>query len=265
MTASGTARIRGLLALSTLATAVTLALSLGFPAARAATSPGFDDQASLFNIFWDCSSGPCPQNGSVADVSSPSEDGDALDINYASGNKAFEGLDAYLPNLGADASARRYQINYDFYFPNQAPIQALEFCMNNYFGGQRYQWALQWENIGSGAPQWRIWGGAGDGVDWKAIGVPATNIKPGTWYHLTIDGDITTASNGSLQVHYLDFIIAGTTHSLTQYTFPPDSSTGPGLVPAVQADGNSTATPYHVYIDNAHYFWSDTAASSLRN
>lgn len=103
---------------------------------------------------------------------------------------------------------------------------------------------------------------ANDGVDWKAIGVPATSIKAGPWYHLTIVGNITVASNGSLQVHYLDFIIAGTTHSLTQYTFPPDSSTGPGLVPAVQADGNSTATPYRVYIDNAHYFWSDTDTSS---
>jgi len=93
---------------------------------------------------------------------------------------------------------------------------------------------------------------------------PSTNIHAGTWYHLTIDGDITVASNGSLQVHYLDFIIAGTTHSLTQYTFPSDPSTGPGLMPAGQADGNLTAAPYHVHIHNAHYYWSNTATSSLQ-
>jgi hypothetical protein len=188
-------------------------------------------------------------------VPSPSEDGQALDINYGSGNKAYEGLDAYASSpFGTDASALRYQVNYDFYFPNRAPIQALEFCMNNYFGGKRYQWCMQWENIGSGAPQWRLWGGANSGVKWKPIGIPATNINAGSWYTLTIDGNII---NG--QVHYLDFIIHGTKYSLTQYTFPPDTSSGPGLVAAVQADGNASATPYHVYIDNAHFYWSNTA------
>ena len=241
--------------LGTLAGAVSLVLAIGVPAAQASAFPGFDDQASLFKIFWDCSSGPCGGNGSVTDVSSPSEDGQALKINYGSGNQSYEGLDAYdSASFGTDASALRYQVNYDFYFPSRTPIQALEFCMNNYFGGKRYQWAMQWENKGTGAPQWRIWGGHDSGVKWKAIGISANNINPGTWYTLTIDGNII---NG--QVHYLDFIIQGTTYSLTQYTFAPDASSGPGLVAAVQLDGDSSADPYPVYIDNAHYYWSNTA------
>jgi hypothetical protein len=121
--------------------------------------------------------------------------------------------------------------------------------MNNYFGGKRYQWAMQWENIGSGAPQWRLWNGS----TWQPIGVPDNNINAGTWYALTIDGNIV---NG--QVHYLDFIIHGTTHSLSQYSFSPTSESGSGLVAAVQVDGDSHADPYQLYIDNAHFYWSDT-------
>jgi hypothetical protein len=248
-----------LLVLGPLAAAASLIVAIGVPAAQASTSPGFDDQASLFKIFWDCSSGCSTGHGSVTDQTSVTEDGQALEINYASGNQAFEGLDAYdSASFGTDASALRYQVNYDFRFPNQAPIQALEFCMNNYFGGKRYQWAMQFENKGTGAPQWRIWGGHDSGVKWKPIGIPATNITAGHWYTLTIDGNII---NG--QVHYLDFIIAGTNHSLTQYTFPPDASSGPGLVAAVQVDGDSNADPYQLYLDNSHYFWSNTASKNL--
>jgi hypothetical protein len=234
--------------LSALASASSLALAISMPAAQAATSPGFDDQASLFKIFYDCGH-PCTGHAAVSDVPSPSEDGGALEINYQSGNPSYMGADAYI-SLGTDAAALRYQVNYDFYFPNRAPIQALEFCMNNYFGGKRYQWAMQWENIGSGAPQWRLWNGS----SWQSIGVPDNNINAGTWYTITIDGNII---NG--QVHYLDFIIHGTTHALTQYSFSPTSSSGPGLVAAVQVDGDSHADPYQLYIDNAHYYWSNIA------
>lgn len=241
--------------LTTLGAAVGLVLALGAPVVQAATSPGFDDQASLFNIYWDCSTGCSTGSGSVTDVSSPSEDGDALKISYGSGNQAYEGLDAYdSASFGTDASALRYQVNYDFYFPSQAPIQALEFCMNNYVGGTRYQWAMQWEGKGTGAPQWRLWGGHDSGVKWESAGISASNITAGTWHTLTIDGNII---NG--QVHYLDFIIDGTSHSLTGYTFAPDASSGPGLVAAVQLDGDSSADPYQLYIDNAHFYWSNTA------
>lgn len=96
----------------------TLLLTLGIsPAARAATSPGFDDEASQFSIFYDCRQGqnPCPGHGAVSDVASPSEDGDALKIDYQSGNPQYMGVYAYR-KWAADHSATRFQINYDFYF-----------------------------------------------------------------------------------------------------------------------------------------------------
>jgi hypothetical protein len=236
--------LAGMACLSTLA--LTVNLGGGLPA-QAATTPGFDDQASLFKIFYDCHpvQNPCLGHAQVSDVASPSEDGDALEINYESGNPSYMGAYAYI-KLGTDDAATRYQINYDFYVTNKTPIQALEFPMNNYIQNTRYQWAMQWEQIGSGAPQWRLW----NGTAWQAIGVPDSNINVGTWYHLTIDGDIV---NG--KVHYMDFIIHGVTHSLTQYSFSPTSGAGDGLIAAMQVDGDSHADPYKVYLDNAHFYW----------
>jgi hypothetical protein len=107
---------------------------------------------------------------------------------------------------------------------------------------------MQYENIGSGAPQWRLWNGSA----WQSIGISDDKIDADTWYTLTIDGSIVDG-----QVHYLDFVIHGTSHNLSQYTFSPVAGTGPGLVAAVQLDGDANADPYQLYIDNAHYYWSN--------
>src|SRR6185437_2567194 len=114
MTKTHHVRIASLVALL-----ATLLLTLGVsPAAKAATSPGFDDEASQFSIFYDCRQGqnPCPGHGAVTNVASPSEDGQSLEINYESGNPQYMGIYAY-HKWAADHAATRFQINYDFYFP----------------------------------------------------------------------------------------------------------------------------------------------------
>jgi len=225
----------------------TVLLTVGVsPAARATISPGFDDEASQFSIFYDCRQGqnPCPGHGAVSDVPSPSEDGDALKIDYQSGNPSYMGIYAYR-KWAADHSATRFQINYDFYFPNKAPIQALEFPMNDYINNVRYQWAMQYEIKATGGT-WRIW----TGTSWQGIGIAQT-LNAGTWYTLTIDGDLVSS-----QVHYLDFIVNGSSHSLTGYSFNPTSGAGDFLVAAMQLDGDSAADPFQVYYDNCHFYWA---------
>ena len=50
---------------------------------------------------------------------------------------------------------------------------------------------------------------------------------------------------------------AGTTsHSLTQYSFPPTSGAGDFLVAAMQLNGDSAGDPYAVYYDNCHFYWA---------
>src|SRR5205823_14553755 len=89
MIMSEPAKRRGLRMISVVVTACLSAMfSVASPAvATAATSPGFDDDGPVFHIFWDCQPvvNNCPQNGTVSDVPSPSEDGQALQISYKSG------------------------------------------------------------------------------------------------------------------------------------------------------------------------------------
>lgn len=226
--------------------ALLLTLGLSPAVAHAATSPGFDDEASQFSIFYDCRQGqnPCPGHGAVTNVASPSEDGESLKIDYQSGNPQYMGVYAY-HKWAADHSATRFQINYDFDFPNKTPIQALEFPMNDYVSNTRYQWAMQWENKATGG-SWRIW----TGTAWSGVGI-AQSLSANTWYTLTIDGDIVGG-----QVHYLDFIVNGVNHSLTQYSFNPTGGTGDFLAAAIQLDGDSAADPYQVYYDNCHFYWA---------
>src|SRR5437016_2256598 len=216
------------------------------PRASASTQ-GFDDEPSLWKFFFDCHppTPSCPSIGqaSATSVPSPSTDGQSLKISYLRGN-SFMGVDAFHP-FPAVPSARRFQLNYKFFFQDSTPIQGLEFAANQYFGGWRYEWGMQWEHFGNndGAPQWRIWDG--NAVKWRPIGFPQ-NLSNATWYDIQINGDIQGAP-GPLFVHYIDFTIwpNGTAQpqpfNLGTFSFGAQQCPPPhdcnAIIPAVQLDG----------------------------
>ena len=221
----------------------------------AAASPGFDDEASLFEHFFDChpAVANCPGQATVTNVGSPSPnlDGQSLKISYVSGSP-FMGVDAF-HRFAANDAARRFEVRYSFLYQNPGAVQALELAMNQYIQGTRYEWAMQWEQLGpsgDGHPQWRVW----TGTTWAGIGV-GDQLSPNTWYALQIDGDITASAQGTLQVHYLSFTIHGVQHNLGQ-VFDSQPGAGDQLVAAVQLDGNGGPTPYDLFVDDAHFFWA---------
>jgi hypothetical protein len=119
--------------------------------------------------------------------------------------------------------------------------------MNQFVSNQRYEWALQWEQIGGdGAPQWRIWSGS----SWDPFGMPA-DIQSNLWHRITINGRIVGG-----QTHYDSFTFDGTTTSLGQNYSPHSWSGGDQIVAAVQLDSNANAAPYHLYVDNVTMSWA---------
>jgi hypothetical protein len=219
----------------------------------AAASPGLDDEAPLFELFFDCHPAVqnCPGQATATNVPSPSIDGQSLKISYLSG-PAFMGVDAF-HRFPANDAARRFEVQYSFLYQDPGAVQALEFAMNQYIQNVRYEWAMQWEQLGpagDGHPQWRIWTGS----TWASIGF-SDQLSPNTWYPLQIDGDITTDSQGQPQVHYLSFTIHGVQHNLGQ-AFAPHGEQGDQLVAAIQLDGNGNPTPYDLFVDDAHFFWA---------
>lgn len=240
-----------------IATAVAVCLAgalglVGAPSAGASVTPGIDDEASVIKIYYDCRQGqnPCPGHGGVSQAASPSEDGQSLNFNYAAGNPSYMGIYAYRV-FAADHSATRFQSVYDFYLPSTTPVQALEFPMNDYINGTRYQWAVQWAPKEGGGPQWRIWEGAGKWQTPSGGRISATDITAGRWHHLVLDGNIVGG-----KVHYMDLIVNGVSHDLSAYSFAPTGGAGDQLVAAMQLDGDVNATPYHTYLENWHFYWA---------
>ena len=185
----------------------------------------------------------------LENVSQPSVDGSALKIALISG-QPYTGIHAYR-NLPATQTATTFDLTLFFYFSSVTPMQALEFTMNSWVNNQRWEWALQWENIGDGTPQqghpptWRLW----TGMSWQNIGV-RQHLSAQMWHKLHLKGDLVHG-----QVHYISFTCDETSANLDQI-FAPVSSPGNKLAVAVQLDGDGREDPYQVYIDSVNFLWS---------
>lgn len=159
-------------------------------------------------------------------------------------------------NLPADPDAHFFTLELDFYLPetsfnNQgmpSRIQALEFTMNQWQGGKRYEWALQWMNVGSNGPQWRYWN-PHQSERWVATPIQqALAVKQ--WHHLQMEGEIRSG-----QVYYRYFIIDGARHELNMTVAPVLTPNDPDrLAVAVQADGNYAQDAYDLLIDKVNFY-----------
>jgi hypothetical protein len=118
--------------------------------------------------------------------------------------------------------------------------------MNKWQQDKRYEWALQWQNVGTGAPQWRYW----DGGDWitPSPAIPQC-LEGNQWHSFALEGAIVDG-----QVHYRRFSVNGAQHIL-DLTVPPVSTSGQSdrLAIAVQLDGNATQSPYDLIVDQVHF------------
>ena len=189
----------------------------------------------------------------LADVQAPSLDGHALRCSLTGGSPYSNAH--FYRNLLDDGS-RLFALSLAFRFSptttfnnqgGESVIQGLEFTMSAWRGGKRYEWALQWQNVGTGAPQWRYWDPSRPAAErWVALPAPiAQQLSANEFHSLTIRGEI---RNGNSR--YRSFSIDGAEHAL-ELEAPPDPALGTPdkLAVAVQLDGNAHAAPYEVYLD----------------
>jgi ankyrin repeat protein len=127
-------------------------------------------------------------------------------------------------------------------FEGDSRVQALEVSVNKFYKEKRYELALQWQNVGMGAPQWRYWEPE---KGWVGMGL-SYELKAKVWHTLCLAGRI---SNDS--VYYTYFTIDGQKYSI-------DKSAASTAVPyskdflavALQLDGNYKVDPYTIYVKN---------------
>lgn len=152
-------------------------------------------------------------------------------------------------HVAFDADDTTYRLAMDFDLPettlaNQgAPstVQALEFVVSVWDGSYRYEWAIQWTNVGRSAPGWRYWDPSA-GWLWLDIDAP---LDPGT-HRFELSGSVTPRA-----VELESFTIDGTTHVVgIDVGSAVADDVAPIVAVALQLDGNHAGDPYTVTIRN---------------
>ena len=183
-------------------------------------------------------------------VAAPALDTESLRC-AITGGQPYSNIHCYR-NLTSEPAATTFTLNLFFRFSppttfnNQgAPsiVQALEFSMSKWYQAQRYEWAVQWQNVGPGAPQWRFWNPHA-AEPWVSLGIPATSAGD-QWHSLILEGEIRQG-----MVRYQTLTVDGQSHAINVEVAP---AAAPGevdrLAVAFQLDGNSVESPYNMFVD----------------
>ncbi len=167
---------------------------------------------------------------------------DVLWNNHLIGDFSSQGL----PDTSHTLVPTLHSFTYDIYFwgSNLDASQALEFDVNQFFGGMGFTWGHECR-IGP-AHEWDIWDNAG--AKWVTTGIPC-NPTNNAWNHLIIQVQRTSDN----KLLYQSITLNGQTHVLNK-TYGPFSAPGwYGITVNYQMDGDYKQTPYTVYVDKLNF------------
>lgn len=219
------------------------------PNAPTAARDNLDQLAADWGVY--CEGAP---TWGLANATAPSRDGSAL-LCALTGGQPFSNVHCYR-NLLPDPAAGRFTLALWFQYHTAAGgaagasvVQALEFTASKWQAGQRYEWALQWRNLGDNAPGWHYWDPSQPSEQrWMAlpdaINAGASPLARDTWYRLTLEGEIVAG-----RAHYLRFGLGQFSSRLGQVVPPSPDASADRLALAVQLDGNDAQAPFSMAID----------------
>ena len=214
------------------------------------SNSGLDEDESKWYIYTDGEGIP---TSAVNNVSNPSLDGHSLRCAITGGDP-YSNVHCYR-NLPAEPTSNFFTLSLSFYYQpassfnnvgGDSIVQGLEFTMNKWDQGLRYEWALQWDNVDNGAPKWRYWDPA-HSPRWVDLGISGS-IAGEQWHTLTLEGEILEG-----KVRYRRFVFDQHEYQLNNILLVATASTPnefDRLAVAVQLDGNSVETPYELFIDH---------------
>ncbi|HUA16917.1 MAG TPA: hypothetical protein VMG31_16605 [Verrucomicrobiae bacterium] len=155
------------------------------------------------------------------------------------GTHAYSNALYWLP-LGGGNNVSHFTFDLWFYIDNGKAPQALEFDVNQTFGGTRWTWGS--ECSFNGSHKWDIWNDAA-GV-WVDTDVPCNDFPSNTWIHL-----IWSLERVGNQVHYISLNVADSTYTIDQYFTAQSKWYADEIDVAFQMDGNFEQEPYNVWLD----------------
>lgn len=222
------------------------------------TPPPFNENLDNYAQDWKIFTEGAPI-AEVRGASDPSLDGNSLKCSNK-GGAPYSNVHCYM-NLPPEPDVSSFTLSMSFLFTPEVTcnnqggkvsiVQALEFSMSNWTNARRFEFALQWQNVGDGAPQWRYWDPHQDeSRRWKPIDSKITQcLESDQWHTLQLKG-----STNGIAVYYESFTIDNQTFDLNYSTARVNT---PGeidrLAVAIQLDGNANQTPYDVFIDQVNF------------
>jgi hypothetical protein len=147
--------------------------------------------------------------------------------------------------LGANSKPTHFTYDFWIYTPNPERPQALEFDVNQSFGGTR--WIFGTECNASGTGKWDVWdSGVGQWGKWVPTPVNCQRLNRDTWTHFEWKFE----RSGS-QVHYISVVINGKEYGVDKWLGVQHNYSGQDSInAAVQLDGDYQQRPYELFVDN---------------
>ena len=188
-----------------------------------------------------------PQSTMTENVSSPAMDGKSAQFSMGGPWASCTSPPAYCnmlyfnPVAGGDNVSH---FTYDLYFYVDKPTapQALEFDINQTFGGNRWVWGSECNFNGS--KKWDIW----DDVNgWTPTIFDCKPFPANTWIHLV--WNVERVGN---QVHYISLTVGDQTYNVDTYFSNQPDWTLEEIDVAFQMDGNYEEEPYNVWLDKVN-------------
>lgn len=143
--------------------------------------------------------------------------------------------------LGGGDNVTHFTYDLYFYIDNSDASQALEFDVNQTFGGTRWTWGSECNFDAD--QKWDIWNDAGN--VWVPTDVPCTHFPSNTWIHM-----VWTLERVGNQVHYVSLEVGGQTYDVDTYYTAQSNWYADEIDIAFQMDGNYQQQPYNVWLDN---------------
>jgi hypothetical protein len=192
--------------------------------------------------------GGTPTSTMTENVSSPAMDGKSAQFTMAPSSPDCPGYCNMLyfnPIAGGD-NVSHFLYDLYFYIDNPNAPQALEFDVNQTFGGQRWVWGSECNFKADG--HWDIWNDA-PATGWEQTSIPCTAnmFQANTWNHLI--WDVQRSGNS---VQYNTLTLNGTVYPVNT-TYPNQQDwTLEEIDVAFQMDLDSNGDTYNVWLDQVN-------------
>jgi hypothetical protein len=171
---------------------------------------------------------------------------DVLWNNHLIGDFSSRGL----PDPGRNLVQKYSNFVYDvwFYGENLEASEALEFDMNQFFGGESFIWGHECRVqgvLGGNSHEWDIWDNPSE--HWVKTGIPCHPLS-GQWNHLVLRVGRTVDN----KVIFKSIELNGQVSTLN-HVEDPKPRNWYGITVNYQIDGDKNQTPYNVYLSNFNF------------